>query len=186
MTTTDEVQLFAAGASAVAAIAAAVAAWRGPMAAAKLAEHLRQRSESASESRRIRLGILQSLMQERAALYSVEGVRALNLIDVAFAENKGVRDAWAELHQAFTPPLIPHVIDERTRKLLREIAADLGLSDQLRPDDLGRVYNPNAVQKQRLLEELKLDAALKEMAGQTAPAADGVASSLGNWPPKPT
>lgn len=70
--------------SAVAAAASAVAAWRGPISAAKMAESLRSVSELANDQRRFKLNIFASLMQERAELYSNEGVRALNSIDIAF------------------------------------------------------------------------------------------------------
>lgn len=87
--------------SAVAAGASAIAAWRGPISAARMAESLRSASEVANDQRRFKLNVFASVMQERAELYSNEGVRSLNSIDIAFYDSPKVREAWSELYQAF-------------------------------------------------------------------------------------
>jgi len=185
--TGQEAQLAAALMSAIAAIAAALATWRGPMAAAKLAEKLRQSSEAKTDSRRFRLNVFAAVMQERAALYSADGVRAPNSIDVAFADSDPVREAWAELYQAFnTSPLPPpHVIEERTRKLLREMAANLGLAEKLRLDDFGRVYFPTSLQREKKVKELQSEASLRQLLHQSPPAANSAAVDISGWPPPP-
>lgn len=189
MTTWHNPSVIAAFLSAVAAVAAAVATWRSPIAAARMAEALRRQSESYGEARRIKLNVFGSIMQERAEIYNEEAVRALNLIDVAFSDSIPVREAWAELYNALnTNPIPPHVIDERLRKLLREMAADLGLSDKLRQDDFGRVYFPNAVMEERNVRQLERKAALARLTQSSSPAAnaaDGNNHILERWPPKP-
>src|SRR5579863_5266156 len=116
---TDDLTLLTAVFSAIATGLAAVATWRAPTSAAKLAESLRREAERHNERQRQKLGVFTSLMQERARVYSDSGVRALNLIDVVFNESREVREAWSELFLAFhMNPLIEHVIDERLRKLL--------------------------------------------------------------------
>src|SRR5262245_23484574 len=99
---------------------AAYATWRAPRSAAELAEQLRQASEKQSERRRLKLHVFATLMQERASLATLDGVRCLNLIDVIFHDCREVREAWAELFLAFDPRRnIPvHVQEERLRKLL--------------------------------------------------------------------
>ena len=173
--------------SAIAAIAAAIATWRGPLAAAQLAERLRSTSEVATDRRRFKLNVFAQVMQERAQLFTLEGVRALNSIDIAFADSVRVREAWAELFQAFDPKRSTpdHVTDERTRKLLQEMAADLGLSDQLRIDDFARVYFPTALQKERQVQALQREVSLQQLLGQTSPAANASDTPQGLWPPKP-
>src|ERR1700720_1313771 len=137
---TDHLTLLIAIFSAIATGLAAMATWRAPTAAAKLAESLRRDAERHDERQRQKLSVFASLMQERAQIYSDNGVRALNLIDVVFNESRDVREAWSELYLAFLmTPLVQHVLEERIRKLLGAIAKDIGLSDQLRNDDLGRV-----------------------------------------------
>lgn len=173
--------------SAVAAIAAAIATWRGPLAAAKMAESLRRNAEAAADRRRFRLNVFAQLMQERSEIYSAEAVRALNSIDVAFSDSTSVREAWSELFQAFNsrPASPPHVLDERLRKLLREMANDLGIGDSLRLDDFGRVYYPNALLEERKVKDLERSAALTRLNAQIAPAANTADSTAALFPPKP-
>jgi hypothetical protein len=52
------------------------------------------------------------LMKERAQIYSENGIKALNLIDVVFNDSREVREAWSELFLAFQmKPFLPHVQD---------------------------------------------------------------------------
>jgi hypothetical protein len=183
-----EPQLIAAIASAVAAAAAAIATWRGPIAAARMAEELRRSAESDADKRRFKLNIFASLMQERAEIYSSDAVRALNSIDIAYADNGSVRESWSELYQALTGnPLAPaHVIDERIRNLLRQMAADLGISDTLRLDDFARVYYPNALADERRVKDLQRKSHLAQLTGQTDADANETVALEDKWPPKPT
>ncbi len=180
-------QTVAAGLSAVAAIAAAVAAWRGPLSAAELAERLRRAGEVEHERRRLKLWVFSTLLQERAQSYSIEGVRAFNLIDVVFMDVKTVREAWADLYTSYDAknnvPL--HARDERMRKLLQAMAADLQMSDGLRIDDFTRVYLPNALAEEQRLQQLEREAALKRLQVGAAPDANVAAPQTTNWPPKP-
>jgi predicted ATPase len=134
---TENIALLAAMFSAIATAFAAFATWSAPRAAARLAESLRREAERHDERQRRKLHVFSTLMQERAQIYSDNGVRALNLIDVVFNESREVRETWSELFLAFQmKPLLQHVIDERLRKLLGAIARDIGLADELRTDDL--------------------------------------------------
>ena len=173
--------------SAVAAIAAAVATWRGPMSAARMAETLRRNAEAAADSRRFKLNIFAQLMQERSEIYSPEAVRALNSIDVAFSDIGSVREAWSELYQSLnSQPIAPaHVIDERIRKLLREMANSLGIGDTLRMDDFGRVYLPNALLEERRVRDLERSSALVRLSSQAAPAGNAADSTSALFPPRP-
>jgi hypothetical protein len=178
--------LLAAVFSAVATALAAVATWRAPLAAAKLAELLRRDTDRHNERQKQKLIVFAMLMQERAQIYSDNGVRALNLIDVVFNESRDVREAWSELFLAFQmKPYLDHVVDERLRKLLSAIAKDIGLADQLRNDDLGRVYHPLVQQQQRFIEYMQRQETLARLqAGNAAGASTpNVPNSL--WPPKP-
>jgi hypothetical protein len=172
--------------SAIAAGFAALAAWRIPTATARLAEELRRGGARAQEREKAKLSLFTTLMQERAAIHSENSVRALNLIDVVFNESREVREAWAQLLQAFSTPNIPaHVIDERLRNLLAVMARDIGLTDQLRPDDLGRVYVPNALQEERYLRDMERRRAIARLQGETAPTANTAGPQSALWPPRP-
>jgi hypothetical protein len=179
----DRLTLLTAIFSAIATGFAAFASWRAPTTAAKLAEALRRDAERADERRRQKLNVFATLMQERAQIHFENGVRALNSIDVVFNDSREVREAWSELYLAFEmKPLVPHVIDERLRKLLAVIAKDVGLTDQLRNDDIGRVYFPQVLQQDQLIKEMQRQQMLKSFrvgnAAQTTSQND-------LWPPKP-
>lgn len=111
--------VLAAFLSAVAAIAAAVATWRAPVSAARIADNLRRQGDKEMESRRFKLNVFAALMQGRAELSSEDTVRSLNSIDVAFNNSVNVRESWVELFQVLQiAPYQQHLVDERVRKLL--------------------------------------------------------------------
>ncbi|RKE53395.1 MULTISPECIES: DUF6680 family protein [unclassified Sphingomonas] len=178
--------VLAAFLSAVAAIAAAVATWRAPVSAARIAEILRRQGDNEMESRRFKLNVFALLMQGRAELASEDTVRALNSIDVAFNKSVPVREAWAELFQAFgIVPMQNHLVDKRVRKLLREMAQDLGIADTLRLDDFARTYFPNALAQDREMRSLQRQATLKQLTGSAAPEQNIADPAASLWPPKP-
>src|ERR1700687_3582640 len=143
---TDPYTLAAAAFSAVATALAAFATWYAPRAAAKLAEALRRDAERSQERQRNKLFVFATLMQERSAIYSEAGVRALNTIDVVFHDSRPVREAWAELFLTFSlNPISNHVLEERLRRLLASMASDIGLGDNLKTDDFGRIYSPKPI-----------------------------------------
>ena len=172
--------------SAIATAFAAFATWSAPRAAAKLAESLRRDAERHDERQRRKLQVFATLMQERAQIYSENGVRALNLIDIVFNESREVREAWSELFLAFQmKPLLQHVVDERLRKLLGAIAKDIGLADELRTDDLGRVYFPIVQQQEQFIKDMQRQQILASLQGQNAAGASAPALQNTAWPPKP-
>jgi hypothetical protein len=125
-------------------------------------------------------------MQGRAELASEDTVRALNSIDVAFNKSNIVRESWAELYQALnSSPWQAHVVEERMRKLLREMAQELGIADTLRLDDFGRTYFPTALAQDREMRALERIAALKRLTGQAAPEQNVASDAESLWPPKP-
>lgn len=183
---TEKLTLLIAIFSAIATAFAVIATWYAPKAAAKLAESLRRDAERENERQRLKLNVFVTLMQERSQIYSDNGVRALNLIDVVFNESRPVREAWSELFGAFhiSPPQ-QHVIDERLRRLLSAIADDIGLADQLRNDDLGRVYVPNIQQQERFIKDMQRLQTLAALQGKNPAAADTTTTQTTPWPPKP-
>ncbi len=196
-------EVIAAGLSALATIAAAVAAFRAPISAAAAAEALRSESAQAQHRRQIKLSVFGAIMQERADIAQRDCVIALNLIDVAFFDVPHVREAWAELHESFSPiKQVPtHIQDERLRKLLRAMAQDLGLADNLRLDDFARIYYPNALADETRALRLQQQDAIRrltqkpeEPARPSKSTTDAVADQaaeqkvpvLDGWPPRPT
>ena len=168
---TDVAPVIAAVASAIATAFAAFATWHAPRSAAKLAETLRRGAERSDQRQRYKLHLFATLMQERAAIYTENAVRVLNTIDVVFHDSRPVREAWAELFLVFSMnPIPPHVLDERLRKLLIAMAQDIGLGDELRVDDIGRVYYPKALTEERSIKDIQRQQLLAALQGDTAAA----------------
>jgi hypothetical protein len=183
----DAFALSAAIFSALATGLAALATWRAPQSAAELAESLRRDAERAAERRRLRFEIFATLMQERAAIYTEDAVRALNSIDLAFSDSNTVRDAWAELFLIFNEsPLPSHALEERLRKLLVAMANDLGLGESIKIGDIGRVYSPNAIVQDRLIRDMQRQQMLNSLQGSQPPAANTAPTQDSRWPPRPS
>ena len=146
---------FSAFASALATGFAAYASWRGPQNAAEIAERLRRDAEISNERKRQKFLVFATLMQERAAIYTENSVRALNTIDAVFHDVRSVREAWAELYiKLNTPNLQVSDYNVELRKLLTAMASDVGLAEQFGQADANRVYIPNALAQERMVRDL--------------------------------
>lgn len=176
---------FIAACGALSATFSAIAAWRMPVSAARLAERMRTENERKSQERQFKLNVFAEIMQGRAEIYSEYSVRALNSIDIAFHKSDPVREAWAELYQALNTKGTPeHVIDERLRKLLREMAQEIGLAESLRLDDFGRIYFPTALAEDSHIRAMQRKDSLERLLGQRKEEAD-TQQINDKWPPKP-
>lgn len=173
--------------SAVATGLAVYATFHGPRAAAELAERLRTTGDAHAERRRTKLHVFAVLMANRKAVWTNEAVNALNLIDVVFNDNADVRSWWAELYLSFTRGIPDHVRDEKLRKLLGAMSRDLSLADELRTDDFGRVYRPDAIVEDDLLQMHRRRTALAAFEGTGSPAANTTEpqATLSMFPPRP-
>jgi hypothetical protein len=88
-----------------------------------------------------------SLLGLRHDPQSVESVRALNMIDVVFADDHAVREAWTRYITTLNDPALNEGIgfairDEKRRELLLEIVKSLGLAGKISSTDLLRSYMP--------------------------------------------
>jgi hypothetical protein len=177
--------------SAIATALAAYATWQGPRSAAGLAEEMRRKAEQDSEKKRIKVNVFSTLMTERAVVYSAEAVRAFNLIDFVFNESRPVRDAWSDYFSSLDEKngVPSHAKEEKFRRLLSVMASDIGLADELRMDDLSRVYYPTALAQEEHIRSLQRQQNLRDLQGKTSPAANTVMQNhtLTNiFPPTPT
>ena len=181
--------LIAAIFSAVATGFAAVASWRAPITAARLAERLRRDMQQSEERRRQKIQVFTTLMQERSAIWTEAAVRALNAIDVVFNDARPVREAWAALLHTLSPqqnaPL--HAQQDRLRDLLSSMATDLGLANEIRIDDLNRVYLPTPLAQERFMRDIERQQALARIQQAQGQPAANVAPPQGGsvWPPPP-
>lgn len=150
-TITDYVQAGAAVLTMVAAMAAAVIAWRAPKMAAEYAERYRRENAKIDERDRLRMHTLQALLRGRKQLLHQDSVAALNFVDLAFADDLEVRNA----HRAFvrlTYGGTPEQIVAAYHELILSAARSVGLGAELQSDDIHNGYYPEIFGK--------LDAAL--------------------------
>lgn len=172
--------------SACAALLSVVATWQGPRSAAKLSEKIRKDTERENERRRMKLQVFSTLMQERATIASLDSVRMLNSIDFVFSDSSRVREAWADLFAIFHTSEAPHpqLREDKLRVLLKEMGADIGLSDLLKVDDIARIYYPNALAQEEELQILQRTHALRQMRSQ-GQHQNLDPQILAKFPPKP-
>ncbi|MEE2916503.1 MAG: DUF6680 family protein [Pseudomonadota bacterium] len=141
--TADQVQAISAVLTFLAASCAVWATFRAPKLAAEFAEKLRADSQKDDEERRLKLWILTTLMQNRAAIAGPNAVSALNLIDIVFSDAVEVRQAWKHfLSAAEEDPYSADRIKERYLAICEKISRHLGLSDRIAVSDIQAVYYP--------------------------------------------
>lgn len=142
----ESLSAVAAFLSFLATSAAAWTAWKGPQRAAEVAEQLRQQSMDRDEKRRMQLWIFTTVMQNRAAVWNNDAVRALNLIDFSFGDSQEVRRTWARLLGSYDPNSGSSENEKKNhlRDLLGSMATVLGLQSTLNDADFDRIYYPTA------------------------------------------
>ena len=144
----DWVQAIAAILTLGAAGLAVWATFRAPKLAAQFAEQLRTDSQLDDEKRRLKLYVFTTLMQYRAAIANPNCVAALNLIDVAFIDDLGTRNAWKDFCHATDPKnSLIHTITERYIQILDKMSQGLGLSSQISIFDVRACYYPESMGK---------------------------------------
>jgi hypothetical protein len=160
--------------AAVATSRAVIATRKAPVDAAQVAASLQE----ASEKRRLKLWVFATVMQNRQFLGEADCVKALNLIDAVFYDDKEVRNAWANLYAATNdkrnfPPTGPTTtFDARRTELLERMAKSLGLTDNFRPDDFSRVYVPTSIMREMEIRDMQqklLHSTLSDQLSATQP-----------------
>lgn len=119
-----------------------------PIAAVLIGQWLQTRSEK----RKDKMQIFKTLMTARIYEWTVESVHALNVIDIVFADDKNVRNAWAQLHDKYCVenPTQTQLEQIKTAqyKLLEEISNSLGYKDKITWENIQNPYVPNGLVQQ--------------------------------------
>lgn len=132
----------------LAAVAALVIAWRAPKMAAELAETLRRQNQAADELQRFQMGVFATLMRCRAEILNPEARSAINLVDVAFPTDDGVRSARRLfLEAAAAQNGTPERTIERYHALIEAVARATDLSPYITGFDVRAGYYPEGVSK---------------------------------------
>ncbi|MBI1686850.1 DUF6680 family protein [Caulobacter hibisci] len=148
-------------ASALTFLAACVAVWasfRAPRLAAQFAEQLRRDSAQSDEQRRLKMMIFTTLLQNRAHISHPDCVTALNLIDLAFIDDREVRDALAHFRAA-TDDTIRREGDraaERFLVIIEKISRSLGMSDRITISDIRTPYYPTGLAELHEMQRLEM------------------------------
>jgi len=121
--------------------------------------------QNRSEKRKDKMQIFKVLMTSRIYGWTPESVHALNIIDIVFADDKGVRNAWKDLNGKYqvSNPDQQHLkkIENAQYKLLEEIANALGYKDKITWETIQNPYMPigmaNQIEAQKAMQQSYAD-----------------------------
>lgn len=116
-----------------------------PIAAVVIGQKLQDRGQK----RKDKLDIFKILMMNRSMGWSSESTRALNIIDIVFADDVDVRIKWGEYYTllCIQNPNAMQKKQEQTAqdKLLEAMAKSLGYKDQVTWDKIQNPYIPQGM-----------------------------------------
>lgn len=119
-----------------------------PIAAVLIGQWLQNRSEK----RKDKMQIFKTLMTARIYGWTVESVHALNVIDIVFADDKKVRDAWKDLYDKYCVQNPDETqlkkIQNAQYKLLETMAITLGYKDKITWENIQNPYVPDGMIRQ--------------------------------------
>lgn len=105
--------------------------------------------QNRAQQRRDKLEIFRILMMNRGVGWTIEGVRALNVIDVVFAKDATVREKWKEYYNCLCiqnpNEMQCKQIQEAQDKLLEAMACALGYKEQITWETIQNPYIPKGM-----------------------------------------
>lgn len=118
-----------------------------------------QKLQDRSQMRKDKLEIFRALMMNRG-IWSVESVRALNIIDIVFGDDSTVRMRWKEYYNQLCiqdpNDMQRKQIQEAQYKLLEAMARSLGYKEQVTWETIQNPYIPkgmwDAMQQQQNIQ----------------------------------
>jgi hypothetical protein len=144
---TDWLQALAAVSSAFAAGAALWVAWKGPRSAAVLSEELRVAGQQREDSRKAKLSLFYTLMEERGSLGSRASMSALNRAEAVFMDSDAVRRELRSLndlaHMPHSPERGPRM-NAQFLSVVHAIASDIGFEGSFTDADFARIFASGA------------------------------------------
>lgn len=115
-----------------------------PIVSVVVAHHLQNRAEK----RKDKLNVFKTLMMSRTG-WTVESVRALNIIDIVFADDKNVRARWKKYYDKLCVenPTETELKKIKTAqdKLLEAMAVSLGYKDKVTWETIQNPYIPKGM-----------------------------------------
>lgn len=137
--------------------------------------------EKRREERRMKFGILHSLMQTRHDPIALQAIADLNSIDLIFAYDPGVKEAWTQFYLTLSDNRFDNepgyaLRDERRAALALEIAKVLGYSSRISTAEMSRIYRPTLLAKRQLIDQFDIDKRFADVTGPTPPPSAPVTS----------
>ena len=119
-----------------------------PVVAVIVGQHLQNRAEI----RKDKMHIFKVLMTSRIYGWTQECVHCLNIIDIVFADDKKVRDAWKDLYDKYCVENPDETqikkIQNAQYKLLETMANSLGYKDKVTWETIQNPYIPKGMLQQ--------------------------------------
>lgn len=116
-----------------------------PIVAVLIGQHLQNRAEI----RKDKMHIFKVLMTSRIYGWTQESVHCLNIIDIVFADDKKVRNAWKDLYDKYCVQNPDETqlkkIQNAQYKLLETIANSLGYKDKVTWETIQNPYIPQGM-----------------------------------------
>ena len=120
-----------------------------PIAAVLIGQYLQNRAEI----RKDKMQIFKTLMTSRIYGWTQESVHCLNIIDIVFADDKKVRNAWKDLYDKYCVKDPDEVqlkkIQNAQYKLLETIAQSLGYKGKVTWETIQNPYVPDGMRRQQ-------------------------------------
>ena len=112
--------------------------------------------EDRANRRKDKMEIFKTLMIARITVrnygWTNESVRALNIIDIVFADDKNVRQAWKDLYDKYcisNPSATEQKqIENAMYKLIESIGVSLGYKDKITWETIQKPYMPEGMKQQ--------------------------------------
>ena len=118
-----------------------------PIIAVIIGQHL----QNVSAKRKDKMDVFKTMMMNRIG-WSVEGTRAMNIIDIVFSDDKNVRQAWSEYYHALCVKDPDEIqlkqMQQAQDKLLEKMAISLGYKDKITWETIQNPYSPNGILQQ--------------------------------------
>lgn len=119
-----------------------------PLVAVLIGQYLQNRAEI----RKDKMHIFKVLMTSRIYGWTQESVHCLNIIDIVFADDKKVRDAWMDLYDKYCVENPDETqikkIQNAQYKLLETMANSLGYKDKVTWETIQNPYIPKGMLEQ--------------------------------------
>lgn len=127
--------------------------------------------QNRAEKRKDKMQIFKTLMTSRVYGWTVESVHALNIIDVVFADDKAVREAWKDLYDKYSVSNPDQIqlkkIQDAQYKLLEAIAISLGYKDKITWETIQNPYIPDGLVHQLAFQRQSQQSYSEVLAGMS-------------------